>query len=226
MVVIRSGSPSCHWDRCVPGNRHLRHHPAIVKHSWVVRTRRIWDDRCPGILIAASGRPGPVLIDVPKDVGQELFDYVPVEPGSVIPQGFRQPAPPDDVAITAALDLIEQAHRPLLYVGGGAISAGAHDSLKLLSERFQLPVTTTLMGKGAFDENDPLSVGMLGMHGTAYANFAVTECDLLIAVGRASMIASYPARYLAPRQDHPFEIDPAEIGKNRHADVAGSVTCA
>ena len=71
----------------------------------------------------------------------------------------------------------------MLYVGGGAISAAAHDSLKVLADRFQLPVTTTLMGKGAFDENDPLSVGMLGMHGTAYANFAVTECDLLIAVG-------------------------------------------
>ena len=195
----------------------------IVKHSWVVRDPAdLGMIVAQAFLIAASGRPGPVLIDVPKDVGQEMFDYVPVEPGSVIPQGFSQPEPPDDGAIAAALDLIEQAHRPLLYVGGGAISAGAHDSLKLLSDRFQLPVTTTLMGKGAFDENDPLSVGMLGMHGTAYANFAVTECDLLIAVGaRFDDRVTGKLDTFAPRAKivH-FEIDPAEIGKNRRADVA------
>lgn len=73
--------------------------------------------------------------------------------------------------------------RPLLYVGGGAITAGAHEEVLKLAELFQIPVTTTLMGKGAFPESHPLSVGMLGMHGTAYANFAVSECDLLIAVG-------------------------------------------
>ena len=126
------------------------------------------------------------------------------------------------VAVAAALDLIEQAQRPLLYVGGGAISAGAHDSLRLLAERYQLPVTTTLMGKGAFDENDSLSVGMLGMHGTAYANFAVTECDLLIAVGaRFDDRVTGKLDTFAPRARvvH-FEIDPAEIGKNRRADVA------
>ena len=127
--------------------------------------------------------PGPVLIDIPKDVGQEMFDYMPVEPGSIVPQGFRKPQPPRDEPILSALELIAEAEHPLLYVGGGAISAGAHDSLRVIAERYQIPVTTTLMGKGAFDENDPLSVGMLGMHGTAYANFAVTECDLLIAVG-------------------------------------------
>ena len=195
----------------------------IVKHSWVVRDPAdLGMIVAQAFLIASSGRPGPVLIDVPKDVGQEMFDYTPVAPGSVIPQGFHQPEPPEDEAITAALDLIEQAHRPLLYVGGGAVSAGAHDSLKLLSERFQLPVTTTLMGKGAFDENDPLAVGMLGMHGTAYANFAVTECDLLIAVGaRFDDRVTGKLDTFAPRARvvH-FEIDPAEVGKNRRADVA------
>ena len=195
----------------------------IVKHSWVVRDPAdLGAIVAQAFLIAASGRPGPVLIDVPKDVGQELFDYVPVEPGSVIPAGFRQPEPPDEAAIIAALDLIESAHRPLFYVGGGAISAGAHDSLRILAERFQLPVTTTLMGKGAFDENAPLSVGMLGMHGTAYANFAVTECDLLIAVGaRFDDRVTGKLDTFAPqaRVIH-FEIDPAEVGKNRHADVA------
>lgn len=195
----------------------------IVKHSWVVRDPAdLGAIVAQAFLIAASGRPGPVLIDIPKDVGQEEFDYVPVEPGSVIPAGFRQPAAPEDGAIAAALDLIEQANRPLLYVGGGAISACAHDSLRVLADRFQIPVTTTLMGKGAFDENDPLSVGMLGMHGTAYANFAVTECDLLIAVGaRFDDRVTGKLDTFAPRARviH-FEIDPAEIGKNRQADVA------
>jgi len=195
----------------------------IVKHSWVVRDPAdLGSIVAQAFLIAASGRPGPVLIDVPKDVGQEQFDYVPVEPGSVVPPGFRQPLPPEDDAIRAALDLIRDAQRPLLYVGGGAVSAAAHDSLKLLADRFQLPVTTTLMGKGAFDENDPLSVGMLGMHGTAYANFAVTECDLLIAVGaRFDDRVTGKLDTFAPRARvvH-FEIDPAEVGKNRHAEVA------
>merc|ERR1739841_156187 len=99
---------------------------------------------------------------------------------------------------------------------------GAHDSLRVIAERYQIPVTTTLMGKGAFDENDPLSVGMLGMHGTAYANFAVTECDLLIAVGaRFDDRVTGKLDTFAPRAKviH-FEIDPAEVGKNRKPDVA------
>ena len=195
----------------------------IVKHSWVVRDPAdLGSIVAQAFLIAASGRPGPVLIDIPKDVGQELFDYVPVEPGSVVPRGFYQPAPPIDTALHAALDLIETSHRPLLYVGGGAISAGVHDQLRVMAERHQIPVTTTLMGKGAFDENAPLAVGMLGMHGTAYANFAVTECDLLIAVGaRFDDRVTGKLDTFAPRAKviH-FEIDPAEVGKNRTAEVA------
>jgi len=195
----------------------------IVKHSWVVRDPAdLGSIVAQAFLIAASGRPGPVLIDIPKDVGQEEFDYVPVEPGSVIPPGFRQPEPPDDAAIQAALSLMSEASRPLLYVGGGAISASAHESLLAIAERHQIPVTTTLMGKGAFDENHSLSVGMLGMHGTAYANFAVTECDLLIAVGaRFDDRVTGKLDTFAPRAKviH-FEIDPAEVGKNRTPEVA------
>ena len=195
----------------------------IVKHSWVVRDPAdLASIVAQAFLIAASGRPGPVLIDIPKDVGQEMFDYTPVEPGSIVPKGFRKPQLPRDEPILSALELIAEAERPLLYVGGGAISAGAHDSLRVIAERYQIPVTTTLMGKGAFDENDPLSVGMLGMHGTAYANFAVTECDLLIAVGaRFDDRVTGKLDTFAPRARvvH-FEIDPAEIGKTRRPDVA------
>ncbi|GCE64303.1 acetolactate synthase, large subunit, biosynthetic type [cyanobiont of Ornithocercus magnificus] len=195
----------------------------IVKHSWVVRDpANLAVVVAEAFLIAASGRPGPVLIDIPKDVGQEEFDYVPVEPGSCRPSGFTMPSSPDHQAIEAALGLITSAQRPLLYVGGGAVSAGAHKAISELASRFRLPVTTTLMGKGAFDERDPLSVGMLGMHGTAYANFAVTECDLLIAIGaRFDDRVTGKLDTFAPRARvvH-FEIDPAEIGKNRRADIA------
>jgi acetolactate synthase I/II/III large subunit len=194
----------------------------IVKHSWVVRDPRdIARIVAEAFLIASTGRPGPVLIDVPKDVGIERFDYVPVEPGTAVPPGFRLPPGPRPEAIEAALQLIRQAHRPLLYVGGGAISSGAHALVRQLAERFQLPLTTTLMGKGAFDEKHPLAVGMLGMHGTAYANFAVTECDLLIAVGaRFDDRVTGRLDGFAPRaQVIHVDIDAAEVGKTRVPDV-------
>ncbi len=195
----------------------------IVKHSWVVRDPAdISSVVAQAFLIAASGRPGPVLIDIPKDVGQEIFDYEPVKPGSIVPNGFQLPSSPDFSSINDAFNLIEEAKCPLLYVGGGVISAGAHESLAKLAIRHKLPVTTTLMGKGAFDERHHLSVGMLGMHGTAYANFAVTECDLLIAIGaRFDDRVTGKLDTFAPRAKviH-FEIDPAEVCKNRNVDVA------
>ncbi len=195
----------------------------IVKHSWVVRDPAdIASVVAQAFLIAASGRPGPVLIDIPKDVGQEEFDYLPIEPGSIWPAGFKRPLDVDDSSIEDALELILQAKSPLLYVGGGAISSGVHEVLKQFAERHQIPVTTTLMGKGAFDERHPLSVGMLGMHGTAYANFAVTECDLLIALGaRFDDRVTGKLDTFAPRAKiiH-FEIDPAEVCKNRNVNVA------
>ena len=195
----------------------------IVKHSWVVRDPRdIGRIVAEAFLIASSGRPGPVLIDVPKDVGVEEFDYTPVEPGTAIPAGFQLPPAPAPTALAEALELIRQARRPLLYVGGGAISSGAHAQVHALAERFRLPVTTTLMGKGAFDELHPLAVGMLGMHGTAYANFAVTECDLLIAAGaRFDDRVTGRLDGFAPRARviH-IDIDAAEMGKTRRPDVA------
>jgi acetolactate synthase-1/2/3 large subunit len=194
----------------------------IVKHSWVVRDpadiARIVAE---AFLIASSGRPGPVLIDVPKDVGVEQFDYIPVAPGTAVPPGFQRTQPPSAASIAGALDLIRQSRRPLLYVGGGAVSSDAHEPLQTFAERFQLPVTTTLMGKGAFDERHLLALGMLGMHGTAYANFAVTECDLLLAVGaRFDDRVTGRLDSFAPRARviH-IDIDAAELGKNRNPDV-------
>ncbi|MBD2463753.1 biosynthetic-type acetolactate synthase large subunit [Oscillatoria sp. FACHB-1407] len=194
----------------------------IVKHSYVVRDpqdmARIVAE---AFYIARSGRPGPVLIDVPKDVGLEQFDYVPVEPWSVRLPGYRPTVKGNPRQISQALKLIRQARQPLLYVGGGAIASNAHAEIRLLAERFRLPVTTTLMGKGAFDEHHPLSVGMLGMHGTAYANFAVTECDLLIAVGARfdDRVTGKLDEFASRAKVIHIDVDPAEVGKNRIPEV-------
>ncbi|HIK28195.1 MAG: biosynthetic-type acetolactate synthase large subunit [Oscillatoriaceae bacterium SKW80] len=194
----------------------------IVKHSYLVRNPRdIARIVAEAFHIAATGRPGPVLIDVPKDVGLEEFDYIPVEPGTVKLPGYRPTVKGNPRQIKEAIALIRQSRRPLLYVGGGAISAGAHAEILELAEMFKIPVTTTLMGKGAFDENHPLSLGMLGMHGTAYANFAVSECDLLIAVGARfdDRVTGKLSEFAPHAKVIHIDIDPAEVGKNRQPDV-------
>ncbi|NJK75789.1 MAG: biosynthetic-type acetolactate synthase large subunit [Microcoleus sp. SU_5_6] len=194
----------------------------IVKHSYVVRDPRDMSRIvAEAFHIASTGRPGPVLIDVPKDVGLEEFDYLPVEPGAVRIPGYRPTTKGNPRQINQAIQLLKAAERPLLYVGGGAISAGAHEEIKELAQLFHLPVTTTLMGKGAFDENHPLSVKMLGMHGTAYANFAVSECDLLIAVGARfdDRVTGKLDEFASRAKVIHIDIDPAEVGKNRGPEV-------
>lgn len=194
----------------------------IVKHSYVARKAA----DIPRIIaeafhIASTGRPGPVLVDVPKDVGLEEFYYQPINPGEVKLPGYRPTVKGNPRQINAALELISEAKKPLLYVGGGAILSNAHAQIKELAELFQLPVTTTLMGLGAFDEHHPLSVGMLGMHGTAYANFAVMECDLLIAVGARfdDRVTGKLDEFASSAKVIHIDIDPAEVGKNRRPDV-------
>jgi acetolactate synthase-1/2/3 large subunit len=194
----------------------------IVKHSYVVRDPRdMARIVAEAFHVASTGRPGPVLIDVPKDVGLEEFDYEPVEPGTVKLTGYRPTLKGNPRQINQALNLIRRARRPLLYVGGGAIAAGAHAELRKLAEIFQIPVTTTLMGKGSFEESHPLAVGMLGMHGTAYANFAVSECDLLIAVGARfdDRVTGKLDEFASRAQVIHIDIDPAEVGKNRAPEV-------
>ena len=194
----------------------------IVKHSYVVRRAedmsRIVAE---AFHIASTGRPGPVLIDVPKDVGLEECEYIAIEPGSVRLNGYKPKSKGNIRQITPALDLIEESRRPLLYVGGGAITANAHQQIKELSERFQIPVTTTLMGLGSFDQHHNLSLGMLGMHGTAYANFAVMNCDLLIAVGARfdDRVTGKLDEFASKAKVIHIDIDPAEVGKNRLPEV-------
>ncbi len=194
----------------------------IVKHSYVVRDPKdMAQIVAEAFHLASTGRPGPVLIDVPKDVALEEFDYTPVEPGSVKLTGYRPTVKGNPRQINAAIQLISESRRPLLYVGGGAISSGAHQEVQQLAELFTIPVTTTLMGIGAFDEHHPLSVGMLGMHGTAYANFAVTDCDLLICVGARfdDRVTGKLDEFASRAKVIHIDIDPAEVGKNRIPEV-------
>jgi acetolactate synthase I/II/III large subunit len=194
----------------------------IVKHSYVAReAHQIPHIVAEAFYIASTGRPGPVLIDIPKDIGLTEFDYEPVLPNTVRLPGYRPTVKGNPRQIAHAIRLLRQAERPLLYVGGGAIASGAHEQIQQLAEHFQMPVTTTLMGKGAFDEHHPLAVGMLGMHGTAYANFAVSECDLLVAVGARfdDRVTGKLDEFASRAKVIHIDIDPAEVGKNRVPDV-------
>lgn len=194
----------------------------IVKHSYVVR-----DTSDMGRIIAASffiakyGRPGPVLIDVPKDVGLEPFEYIPVDPGNINLLGCPPLLNHNKKRIEQAANLIQQSNQPLLYIGGGSIISGAHEEIAELATYLQIPVATTLMGKGIIDENHPLSLGMLGMHGTVYANYAVSECDLLIALGARfdDRVTGKLDEFACHAQVIHVDIDPAEVGKNRSPQI-------
>nr|YP_009297193.1 acetohydroxyacid synthase large subunit [Porphyridium sordidum]AOM66536.1 acetohydroxyacid synthase large subunit [Porphyridium sordidum] len=195
----------------------------IVKHSYVIRDPRdIPRIVAEAFLIAKHGRPGPVLIDVPKDVGLEKFKYTHINPGDVKIPGFRDLLPPSARQIIHSIQLIQEANQPLLYVGGGAITSGAHELIYKLVNKYKIPITTTLMGKGIIDENHPLCLGMLGMHGTAYANFAVSECDLLITLGARfdDRVTGKLDEFACNAKVIHVDIDPAEVGKNRIPQVA------
>lgn len=194
----------------------------VVKHSYVVRRAEdMANIIAEAFHLASTGRPGPVLVDIPKDVGLEECDYLPIEPGNVKLRGYSPTVYGNVRQINGALELMEESEKPLLYVGGGAVAANAHAQLLELAERFQMPVTTTLMGIGAFDEHHALAVGMLGMHGTAYANFAVSECDLLVAIGARfdDRVTGKLDEFASKAKVIHIDIDPAEVGKNRAPQV-------
>jgi acetolactate synthase-1/2/3 large subunit len=194
----------------------------IVKHSYVVRDAADMSRMvAASFFIARYGRPGPVLIDVPKDVGLEKFDYKPIEPGQITLPGCPPIVDNNSKRIAQAANLIKQSNQPLLYVGGGAIIAEAHEEIQKLVEYLQIPIATTLMGKGVIDETNPLCLGMLGMHGTVYANYAVSECDLLIALGARfdDRVTGKLDEFASHAQVIHVDIDPAEVGKNRMPQV-------
>ena len=192
----------------------------IVKHSFLLQsTDDLTETFREAFYIASTGRPGPVLIDIPSDLqGAEMvFRY----PDSVNIPSYRPTYKGNAKQIKQATALIETSKRPLLYAGGGIVSSHACQELKALAEAMQIPVVTTLLGKGCFPSSHPLSLGPVGMHGSKYANMAMTECDLIIAAGaRFSDRVTGKLDEFAPNAKviH-IDIDPAEIGKIREANV-------
>ncbi|WP_426287953.1 biosynthetic-type acetolactate synthase large subunit [Luteibacter sp. E-22] len=175
--------------------------------------------------IARSGRPGPVVIDIPKDVQNTPLVFHGSRELAV--RGYRtrlhavESATIDDRACAAFFDTLAKAERPLIYAGGGIVSAGASTALREFAHAFGVPVVTTLMGIGGFDTTDPLALHMLGMHGAAYANYAMDDCDFVLALGARfdDRVVGVPSKF-APgaRTIAQIDIDPAEIGKVKAVD--------
>jgi acetolactate synthase I/II/III large subunit len=176
--------------------------------------------------IARTGRPGPVLIDIPKDVQTEKIEFVYPE-GEIRLPGYRPPSYASEDQIADALELIKQAKKPVILAGHGILMSGAVNELRELSERAQIPVTLTLLGKGAMPESHPLTVGMMGMHGAAACNYAIQEADLLIALGMRfdDRVTGNLKTYSPNSRKIHVDIDPSEINKNVKVDVgiAGDV---
>ena len=186
-----------------------------VKHNYLVREAR----DLPAIVreafhLARSGRPGPVVIDIPKDVSAARANYSRLDHVSF--PFSAKPAPVHEDLAQRAITSILQAKRPVLYVGGGIANSGADESLRLFAEALSLPVTPTLMGLGGFPSSNPLCLGMLGMHGTYAANMAVAESDLLVALGVRfdDRVTGKLATFAPHASVIHVDIDPANIGKN------------
>src|SRR5258705_2098166 len=175
-------------------------------------------------LIATSGRPGPVLVDLPKDVTTGIcpdeVDDTP-RPHVVKKRANALNNPQLAKQVQEAAELINRSEKPVLYVGGGAIISNAHDVLRKLAEKGNIPCTTTLLGLGAFDEHNPLALYMLGMHGSAFANYAVQECDCLISVGARfdDRVTGNLATFAPKAKIIHIYIDPSSISKNVDVDV-------
>jgi len=192
----------------------------ITKHNFLVQdSKEIPKIVKEAFYIARTGRPGPVLIDLPKDVTVEEIEFE--YPKEVNIRGYKPKYHGDEFQIKRAAEAIMESNRPVIYAGGGVIASCASEELKELAETIMAPVTVTLMGLGAFPENHPLSLGMPGMHGTKYANYAIQESDLLIAIGvRFDDRVTGKLDSFAPSAKviH-IDIDAAEISKNVPVDL-------
>ena len=190
----------------------------ITKHGYIVKDIKVLADTIrKAFRIARTGRPGPVLVDITKDVTAATCDYKKV----VIEEDKRFVNYTDD-DIKAAVKLLKASKRPYIYVGGGAVISGASKELKEFAEKIDAPVCDTLMGKGAFDADNRLYTGMIGMHGTKTSNFGVSECDLLITLGArfSDRVIGNAKTFATKAKVLQIDIDAAEINKNIHANVA------
>lgn len=196
----------------------------ITKHNFIVKdVSDLAKVMRRAFRIAKTGRPGPVLIDITKDATANKAEYTPETPEMVFPK--TDSITEED--LTQAAELIHEAEKPMIFVGGGAIASGASEELLEFAEKIDAPVCDTLMGKGAFNGEHPLYAGMLGMHGTKYANLGVSHCDLLITVGSrfSDRVFGDASRFATHAKVLQIDVDPAEINKNimTSASVIGDV---
>ena len=196
----------------------------ITKYNFIVKDiKKLADTVRRAFTIAQSGRPGPVLIDITKDVTAAEYEYTPQEPAPIV----RQTDTIREEDIEAALEMIRNSQKPFIFVGGGAVLSGASEELRALAHKIQAPVADSLMGKGAFDGTDELYTGMLGMHETKTSNFGVSECDLLIVAGArfSDRVTGNASRFAKNAKILQIDVDPAEINKNihTHASVIGDL---
>lgn len=190
----------------------------ITKHSMIVKNvADLANTLRRAFRIAQSGRPGPVLVDITKDVTAAKYEYEYKEPEKI----ERQVNTITEEALEEAAALIRQAKRPYIFVGGGAVISGASDEVRELAHKLQAPVCDSLMGKGVFPGDDPLYTGMLGMHGTKTSNLGVTKCDLLIVLGArfSDRVTGDTSRFAKKAKILQFDIDAAEINKNVVVDT-------
>ena len=196
----------------------------ITKYNFIVKdVTKLADVIRRAFRIARSGRPGPVLVDITKDVTSAECEYERQEPEEVKPQSDTI----TEEDLEAALTMIRESRKPFIFVGGGAVLANASEELRAFAHKIQAPVTDSLMGKGAFDGTDELYTGMIGMHGTKTSNFGVAECDLLIVVGArfSDRVVGDSSRFARKAKILQLDVDPAEINKNirTNASVIGDV---
>ncbi len=190
----------------------------ITKHNFIVKdVDKLAATIRRAFRIAQKGRPGPVLVDIPKDVTAKKAEFTP----EVIEAKERSAEYITEQALDRAVELIQKAEKPYLFVGGGAVISEASQELMEFVEKVQAPVADSLMGKGAFDGNHKLYTGMLGMHGTKTSNYGVSECDLLIAVGVrfSDRVTGNAKKFAEHAKILQFDIDPAEINKNVLTDA-------
>ena len=192
----------------------------ITKHNYLIKdTKDIPRIFREAFYIARTGRPGPVLIDIPKDIQMHKLNFK--YPDTISIPSYKPKYEGHPKQIAAAAKAIASSKRPVIYAGGGVIASGAAKELTELATKCNIPVTTTLLGKGGFPETNKLSLGMPGMHGTVYANYSIQECDLLIAIGARfdDRVTGHIEKF-APKAKHiHIDIDPAEIGKNVKIDI-------
>ena len=190
----------------------------ITKYSFIVKdVTKLADTIRKAFRIAKTGRPGPVLVDIPKDITAKVTEYIPEELGKCTKEDSSRKTPRmDEQRFDRVISMLEEAEKPFVFVGGGAVLSGASRELKEFVDKLDAPVTDSLMGKGAFPGTDPRYTGMLGMHGTKASNFGVSECDLLVVMGArfSDRVTGNTEKFAKNAKIIQLDIDPVEINKN------------